>query len=427
MTRARRSFAALMTAEAISVFGSRMTFVAVPWLVLVTTGSATRTGVAAFAEMLPYVLVSAAGGPWVDRFGAARVSVVMDAASVVVVAGVPLLYRSGGLSFAVLVGLVAVAGTLRGFGDSGKRVLFPAAVRAGGIAMARATGVHDGLSRGAILLGAPLAGVLISATDAPTVLLFDAATFGIGAVVVATLVRVNVTTEEAPADPQRSYLGQLRDGLAFVRRDRLLLGIAVMVFVTNLLDQANSTVFVPVWAKEIFGSPVGIGVTSASFAAGAIVGNIGFTFVAKRIRRYPVYAFGFLLAGAPRYVALAFNAPLWTIVMIGFVGGMAIAAVNPILSAVSYERIPPPLVARVFGLSIALSFAGIPLGSLLGGLAADHLGARNALLLAGAAYFVATLMPFLSPVWREMDQPAKPAVVPKQAVEADLTSDPAGH
>jgi len=73
----RRGFVALLAAEAISIFGSRMTFVAVPWLVLVTTGSATRTGVVAFAEMLPYVLVSAAGGPWVDRFGPARTSVVM--------------------------------------------------------------------------------------------------------------------------------------------------------------------------------------------------------------------------------------------------------------------------------------------------------------------------------------------------------------
>jgi len=423
----RRSFVALLAAEAISIFGSRMTFVAVPWLVLVTTGSATRTGVVAFAEMLPYVLVSAAGGPWVDRFGPARTSVVMDAASVVVVAGIPLLYRSGGLSFAALVGLVAVAGTLRGFGDTGKRVLFPAAVRAGDVSMSRATVVHDGLFRGAGLLGTPLAGVLISATDAPTVLFFDAATFAIGAVIVATLVRVDVTPDEPPAPEKRSYLGQLKDGFDFVRQDRLLLGIAVMVFVTNLLDQANSTVFVPVWAKEIFGSPVGIGLVAASFASGAILGNIGYTFLANRFPRYPVYAVGFLIAGAPRYLALAFNAPLWTIIAVGFAGGVAIAAVNPILSAVSYERVPQQLVARVLGLSIALSFAGIPLGSLLGGLATDHLGGRTALLLAGGLYLGATLLPFLSPVWRQMDRPAPPAAVPSPRSDAEVTSDPAAH
>jgi MFS family permease len=79
----RRSFAALMLAEGISVFGSRMTFVALPWLALVIIGSATRTGVVAFAETLPYVLANAVGGPLVDRLSARRTSIVADTASVV--------------------------------------------------------------------------------------------------------------------------------------------------------------------------------------------------------------------------------------------------------------------------------------------------------------------------------------------------------
>ncbi|MDT5024838.1 MAG: hypothetical protein QOE61_1264, partial [Micromonosporaceae bacterium] len=74
----RAAFSGLMAAEAISLFGSRMTFVAIPWLVLVTTGSATRTGIVAFAEMLPYVLASAAGGPLVDRLGPRRAAIGMD-------------------------------------------------------------------------------------------------------------------------------------------------------------------------------------------------------------------------------------------------------------------------------------------------------------------------------------------------------------
>jgi len=78
----RAGFVGLMVAEAISLFGSRMAFLALPWLVLVTTGSATLTGVVTFAEMLPYVLVNAVGGPLVDRLGARRASISMDAASV---------------------------------------------------------------------------------------------------------------------------------------------------------------------------------------------------------------------------------------------------------------------------------------------------------------------------------------------------------
>ncbi|MFC7484426.1 hypothetical protein ACFQX7_36470 [Luedemannella flava] len=55
----RRPLVGLLVAETISNLGSRMTMVALPWLVLVTTGSAARTGLVAAVEILPYVLASA--------------------------------------------------------------------------------------------------------------------------------------------------------------------------------------------------------------------------------------------------------------------------------------------------------------------------------------------------------------------------------
>jgi hypothetical protein len=56
MTRNRRPLAGLLIAEAISLVGSRMSMIALPWFTLVITGSAAKTGVVAFTEMLPYVL-----------------------------------------------------------------------------------------------------------------------------------------------------------------------------------------------------------------------------------------------------------------------------------------------------------------------------------------------------------------------------------
>jgi MFS family permease len=436
----KRSFVGLMVAEGISLFGSRMTFVALPWLALVTTGSATKTGVVAFAEMLPYVIASAVGGPLVDRIGARRASIKADIASVVLVGAVPVLYHTTGLSFAALVALVALAGTARGLGDTGKRVMFPRAVADAGVAMTRATSVHDGLSRLATLIGAPLAAVLLTVTDAPTVLIADAATFGVAALVVATLVRATAPTARTDESEQKSYQAQLREGIAFVRRDKLVLGIVLMLFVTNLLDQAFATVFVPVWAREVFGSALGLGVTSASFATGAVIGNLVYVALATKLPRYATFAVGFLIGGAPRFLALGFGAPIWTIAAVGFAAGLGLAAVNPILGAVSYERIPERLIARVMGLSVALSWAGIPLGSLLGGLSADRLGIRWALMLGAACYLAATLLPFASKVWREMDSPpAQPGAEHGQggdagrggpqdgATEADGTSTGAGE
>jgi len=103
--------------------------------------------------------------------------------------------------------------------------------------------------------------VLVAATDAATVLLIDAVSFAASAASVAATVAGPARRDVPAEDPAEatSYLGQLEAGARYVRTNRLALGIVLMLFVTNLIDQANATVLVPVWSREIYGSPVGIG------------------------------------------------------------------------------------------------------------------------------------------------------------------------
>ncbi|AVT33463.1 MFS transporter [Plantactinospora sp. BC1] len=423
MTRNRRPLVGLLVAEGISLVGSRMSMVALPWFALLVTGSAARTGLVAFAEMLPYVLACALGGPLIDRIGARRTSIVADLGSAVAVAAVPLLHLAGALDFGTLLGLVAVAGLLRGFGDTAKRVVFPETVAAAEIPMTRATSLHDGLSRLGTLLGAPLAGLLIAILDAPLVLLLDAATFLLSAAVLAAAVpardradRTEESTVEATTveEEQESYLSALRGGLRYLRRDRLVHGIVLMLLVTNLADAAYTSVLTPVWASEVIRSSTALGLLTASFALGAVLGNVVFTVVADRVPRFAVFAVGFLLAGAPRFVALALLDRLWVIYLISFVAGVSVAAVNPILGAVSFERIPERLRARVLGLVHAAAWAGIPLGGLLGGLAVQELRLPVACLVFAVAYLLVTLMPFVMPVWRGLDRPPTPPTPPAE-------------
>lgn len=424
----RRPLVGLLTAEAISLVGSRMSMVALPWFTLVTTGSAAKTGVVAFAEMLPYVLASGLGGPLVDRVGARRTSIVADLGSALALVAVPLLYRADLLGFGALVGLVAVAGLLRGFGDSAKMVIFPETVATAGVEMTRAASLHDGLGRLATLLGAPLAGLLIAALDAQTVLLIDAATFAAGALIVALAVPRTrpapvVERDHGPAE-QEPYVEAMRAGLRFLWQNRLMRGILLMVFVTNLADAAYGTVLAPVWARDMVGSPVALGFLSASFAIGAVSGNVVFTVLAPRMPRFWIFAVGFLIAGAPRFVVLAATDRLWAIYLVSFVAGVSVAAVNPILGALSYERTPARLRARVLGLSRAVSYAGIPLGGLLGGAAVHGLTLPVACLLFGFAYLVVTLMPFAGPVWRTMDN-ERPTPTPSPSPTPSRSPTPA--
>ena len=392
-----------LTAHAISRTGSRLTLIALPWLVLSTTGSATRTGLVAFVQLGVYVAVSAFGAPLIDRLGRRRVLLSASLLNGCAVATVPFLYDRAALPFGVLLAVVAVAGLADGFASGAQRVLLREVIAASGVSTERAVSVYDGVDRLAGVLGMPLGGVLVAWMGAPHVLWLDAASFAVAVLLLSlTLPKRVAAQEDQPA--KESYAAAFKTGVAFLRGDRLVLMMCVMLTFTNGAAQALSAVFMPVWINDVTGDPAALGLLAGAFGGGAVAGNVLFTWLAPRMPRFWTFGIAFLLAGSPRFFAMAFTDSITLVLVVAALSGLATAALNPILSAVMFERIPEPLQARVFGLTSALSWLGIPVGALLGGFAVTGLGPAGALLTGGIVYLAATLMPFLQRIWRDMDR-----------------------
>lgn len=410
--RRRTGLVGLLAGAVVSQTGSKVSMVAVPWLVLVTTGSAAQTGLVAFAEMLPYVLMQVFASPIVDRFGGRRVSVICDVVSAGVLVLVPVLYDTGRLAFWALCLLVGVVGAFRGPGENAKHVLVPEIVVEAKMPMERGAGLLDGTMRLGSLLGAPLGGALAATLGAGNAILVDAASFVVAAVLVGTCVRRRERPEPAEsAEPvrhqqsgARGYLHDLREGLGFAWRDPLLRAIGLMVLVTNLLDQAYQAVLVPVWAKDAFGTATVVGLVAGASGLGAVLGNLLFSAVSHRMPRRMTFALCFLVAGGPRYFLMIWSHSL-VVVLVGMaIGGFASGAINPLLGAAEYERIPERLRARVLGAVGSLAWAGIPVGGLVGGWLVTGTGITWALAAVGTAYLLTTIAPFVQPAWRLMDR-----------------------
>lgn len=401
----RTSLIGILTACGISILGSRMTFVAIPWLVLVTTGSPTKMGLVAGAEMLPYVVASSIGGPLVDRIGIRRTAILSDLLSAVVMVAIVALHSH---SFVWLLVLVTIAGGLRGLGDTSRKVLIPPLATAAGFSMARVTAAYDGISRLSMMLGAAVAGLLIAWVGAPAAILIDAATFAIAAAVVAAIMP-SARRSSAAAKPKKQrepYLQALRAGFAHVWQDKIAVGILGMLFAINIFNQASGVVFLPIWAAEILESPAAIGFVLGIFGLGAVLGNVAFTILVTKVPRYAVFTLGFLLGGPPRFLVLAISDNLYVVLAVMFLSGVALASVNPTIGVMMVERTPPELHARVFGLNTAVAWAGIPLGGLLGAFAVQGLGLTSALMLTSLLYLVIAVIPVVGyRSWRDIGKP----------------------
>src|SRR5262245_18123041 len=154
----RAGLAILLAAYTLSTMGSMVTTIAVPWLVLVSTGSATKMGVVAAATTVPFLFTSVFATPAADRLGTQPTVVLTSfggALSVAVIAAVP------SINFGLLLAMVAVSGGLNGVGGRAQHVLLRPMGEMAGMPMIRVTAIYDGLTNAAMLTGAPIGGVLI--------------------------------------------------------------------------------------------------------------------------------------------------------------------------------------------------------------------------------------------------------------------------
>jgi MFS family permease len=393
----RAPLIAFLLANIVSICGTRVSAIAIPWFVLVTTGSPFKTGLVALAEMAPLVLSKAFGGPLIDRIGPRPISVTTDVASAVIVATIPLLHAIHALSFPTLLVLVGVAGAFRGPGDTAKGTLIPDIAEAARVPLERVTGLESTTERLAGFIAFAVAGGLIALIGETNALLVDAASFAVCAVLIFVWAPRRHTDAVAQnAEDLGSYRQRLHDGWQFLSRDKLMMPLVLMISVTNLLDAAVAAVLLPVWIRDHGYGPAQTGLILTAFAITATALALVAAAIGDRIPRRLAFTVGFLICGAPRFLVLALDVPLWTVLLVFAIGGVGAGFLNPILGALFIERTPREMLGRVGSLAESLGWAGIPLGGILAGAAIAGIGLSPALLVAGAVYFMATVTP---PLW----------------------------
>lgn len=406
--RSLRPLGGVLAAMAVSLTGTRVSAVALPWFVLVTTGSAAQTGLVAFCEMTPYVVVKAFTGPLVDRIGPRAISWTTDLASATAAAAVPVLHALNLLSFPFLLILVALIGAARGPGDLAKEVMVPEAAERGRVPLERATGLTGVTERLASTIGPAAGGSLVALLGPLTGLVVNAGCFALGSVIIGLALPRGMghASQEIPSQAGMGpgYWRRFGEGFTFLRSQPLLLTVIVMVAITNLLDAAFAAVLMPVWARESGNGPTAIGLTGSVLGATAVGGSLIAAMAAHRLRRRVVFFTGFLLAGAPRFLILASHAPMGVVLAVFAASGFGAGFLNPVLGAILFERVPRRMLGRVSALGDSLAWAGIPLGGLIAGAAVASVGLVPVLLAGGLSYFLTTNLTGLRPEWREMDR-----------------------
>jgi MFS family permease len=391
----------LFIANAISLVGNVFSLIAIPWFVLQTTGSATQTGITGFFTILPVVLAGFFGGTLIDRLGYKRTSIIADYASGITTALIPLLYATVGLEFWQLLVLVFMGALLDTPGSTARAALLPELAEQAGMPIERATSLIHVIERGARLVGAPLAGLLIGLIGTANVLWLNAASFVVSAAIIGLMIPViRPATEEGKSG---KYFEELKDGLRFIAQDKLILSIVVMVMLTNFLDAIFGGVVQPVYVKETFGSALNLGLLIAANGGGAVIGGLIFAVIGPRLPRHATFVAAFMLTGFKLWAYAAYPS-IAVLIVVTVITSIGAGPLNPIIGAVEFERIPPNMRGRVFGAIGAGAWLAMPFGMLLGGLLTDKYGTFPMLIGLAITFFITTFSMAFIPAMKEMNR-----------------------
>jgi MFS family permease len=368
-TRVLRSGAirALLAAEVISTSGSQMTWVALPWFVLVTTGSATRMSLVIAAEAVGLAAVGFPSGRLLNRLGARRTMLVCDGLRGPLMLVIPVLHWAGTLSFGLLIAVALALGALGAPYFAANRMILPELLGENETVVSQASALFQGATRITLLLGPVTAGVLIGVIGAPSVLVVDAATYVVAVLLVGLFVPA---TKPAEADGEdRGVLA----GLRWVAREPL---IRTWRFCFIVGDVAWQAIFVaiPVLVVARYDADARIvGALFAAFGVGAVLGNTVAYRLVKQVDGLQLIA----------RVALAQALPIWLLVLdlpaaaavgVLLASGLANGLINPSLHAIVTLRIPPALRGTVMTSLMTLYALAMPIGILGAGPLLDAFG-----------------------------------------------------
>jgi MFS family permease len=408
-------FVRLWTAQSVSLFGSEITFVALPLTaVLVLGASPTRMGLLAAAEKAPFLLVGLLAGVWVDRLRCRSVMVVADLGRAVLVGSIPVAAALGVLTMEQLYVVGFLAGILTVFFDVAYQSYLPALVSRDQLADRNSK--LEASKSVAEMAGPIVASGLLQIASAPFALVVDALSFVLsGACLrsIATSGQPQVRTEHT------SVLADVRLGIRLVLGHRVLRPIALCSATLNLFFRMLLAVYILYVTTQLHLPPAFIGVVFALGSLAGLVGALSSARLAQRFGTGPVIIGAAALSGLGGLTIALVDGdglgtlPMLTAAQLLLMLGVPVYNINQL--SLRQAMTPAAVRGRVNATMRCLVWGTMPLGALAGGVLGEAIGVRPTIALAALGMMLASAWVVASPVRRLRAETVAELEAPRQA------------
>jgi MFS family permease len=387
-----RNYRLFFAGQGTSQIGTWLSKFAVSWMAYRLTGSPFMLGLVTFFNNAPTPLLAPIAGVLVDRWNRHRVVIVTQVLAAVQSAALALFAFTGTMTVWHLMWLGAFQGLINAF-DMPARQSFLREMIDDRADLPNAIALNSSMVNGAKLIGPAIASVLVGMVGEAWCFTIDAISY---VAVIGSLLAMRITPR--PRLPRAGkVLADMMDGVRYAASVPLVKSVLIMLAISSVLGGAYTTLLPVIAAKTLHGGPYTLGILMCSAGLGALSGAL---YLASRTtvvglgrvigRTTFGLSFGLAALELAHYTFIA--API--LFAVGACLMIQMAATNTIVQTVT----PPEKLGRVMSLYLVAFTGSLPVGSILEGSLASHIGAIHTFLIAGIGCFA-------SAVWFQKNLP----------------------
>jgi MFS family permease len=376
----RRLFASILIAS----LGGQITLLALPLTAaLLLNASPLQMGLLTAAEIAPFVLLSLPSGVWLDRVRKLPVHVAGELVLSVAVLTVPVAWFMGWLTMTWLYVAGFLIGCVYTVAGSAAQIVLTQVVPRERLVEAHAKNALA--SSGAEVAGPGVAGVLIKAVGAPFALVADAL-LGLVSALILRGIRVRESIPPPTGPGWGAFWADLRQGLRFVRRQPLLLTLAVVVGGWQMAHHAALVVQILFATRTLGLGERGVGLSYVALGVGTVLASLWGHRLSQRVGPGPLLVAGIAACGVG-WLALSV-APANALGVVAFATMLGCFGFGAVLIFINFLALrqavtPKPLLGRMTSTMRWLILLPAGPGALLGGWLGERVSLRAALALAG--------------------------------------------
>ncbi len=380
-----RNYRLFFFGQGISLIGTWLTRFATVWMVYRLTHSGALLGLVAFFGQAPSSVIAPLAGVLVDRWDRHRVIVVTQIAALLQSAALAFFAFTGLMTVWHLMALGAVQAVINAF-DMPARQSFLGQMVEDRADLPNAIALNSSMVNGARLVGPAVAAALVALFGEAWCFAIDSISY---VAVIASLLAMRVPKRVVA--PRAGHVWrEMKEGWHYVAKAPLVRAVLLLLAVTSVLGGSYSTLLPMVAGSTLGGGPNTLGILMGAAGLGALVGALYLASRSSVVGLGGVIGRATLALGGA-LIVLRFTTNVWTAAPLLFITGLGwmvqLASTNTIIQTI----VDTNKLGRVMSLYAVAFFAGMPVGALLEGWLADHLGPMNTFACAGIAVTCAGL------------------------------------